>query len=164
MKKNNKGFSLIDVVCATAIIALVALPICSGFLTAAKSNQRIQAKTETYNMLNNELSLILASGEVALDGGITLELDTVECSGENFECKVVDHLGNESDAEISTQGTEFEKKAVSGEWLKITLTPKKALADNTKVAYIDVVIQIYEVYEPGNKVLGEASVLGVWTE
>ena len=159
VKRNNKGFSLIDVVCATAILALVALPICSGFLTAARSNQRIQEKTEIINMLNNELSLILASGELTLDGGVVIDLETVEFSGDPLKLVFKDSENQTKDLPES-----LEKQTATGEWLKITLTPKQAIAKNTRVAYIDIMIEIYEVYEPKNKVIGEQKVSGVWAE
>ena len=139
MKKNNKGFSLIDVVCATAIIALVALPICSGFLTAAKSNQRIQTRTETYNMLNNELSLILASGKVELDASNTLNLSEMEL-GDPIRCdKVLD----------------------SETVLKIVFTPKGAIANPEMVAYVEVSIS-YD--DPETAETDDYKVSGVWTE
>jgi type II secretory pathway pseudopilin PulG len=159
VKRNNKGFSLIDVVCATAILALVALPICSGFLTAARSNQRIQEKTEIINMLNNELSLILASGELTLDGGVVIDLETVEFSGDPLKLVFKDSENQQKDLPES-----LEKQTATGEMLKITLTPKQAIAKNTRVAYIDIMIEIYEVYEPENKVIGEQKVSGVWAE
>ncbi|MBE6543072.1 MAG: hypothetical protein E7675_01595 [Ruminococcaceae bacterium] len=156
MKKNNKGFSLIDVVCATAIIALVALPICSGFLTAAKSNQRIQTRTETYNMLNNELSLILASGKIELDGNITIDLGTVEFREEPLRPFYKDS-NNESEALPETA----QKNMASGELVKISLTPKQAIADSTKVAYIGVEIS-YD--DPETAETDDYKVSGVWTE
>lgn len=159
VKRNNKGFSLIDVVCATAILALVALPICSGFLTAARSNQRIQEKTEIINMLNNELSLILASGELTLDGGVVIDLETVEFSGDPLKLVFKD-----SENQTKALPESLEKQTATGEMLKITLTPKQAIAKNTRVAYIDIMIEIYEVYEPENKVIGEQKVSGVWAE
>ena len=125
MIKNNKGFSLIDVVCAMAILALVALPICSGFLTAAQTNEKIKAKTEIYSTLNNELTKILATG-------------VVEYPDEHISIKSSIENGNYEYA-----------KPLSGKNVEITLIPKQAISDPGKIAYVEVVIEYEDVFVSG---------------
>lgn len=74
-KGNNKGFTLVEVVCAVAILMLVVLPIFTGFLTAAKTNARIGDKLDVELVLQNELEQIKATGVLkANQGGHPVEV------------------------------------------------------------------------------------------
>ena len=122
MKKNNKGFSLIDVVCAAAILALVALPICSGFLTAAKSNQRIHQKAEIVTMLDNELSLITTTGKAT---GLKNVADLSDLADVVFD--------------ENTVGGSY-KKIISDKTILIVLDPVNSLRGDDSLAYIEVTL------------------------
>ncbi len=180
MKKNNKGFTLIDVVCATAILALVALPICSGFLTAAKSNQRISEKAETVNLLNNELSLILASGKVSEVSVFSEPSSTPiptpqnDPQAQNSENSENSENGENAKGEDSSNGivlseTVFEnegsvvyEKTISDKKVKITLKPTFSIVETEKVAYITVWVSCG--HDTADETEDDFEVSGVWTK
>ena len=141
MVKNNKGFTFVDVVCAMAILALVALPICSGFLTAAKTNQRLQEKTEIVTLLNNELTKITSSGKFEFQGN-PIEL-TKFASGEGEKPE-----------------SSYIKTLQSGMKITIDLTPTMAIGNASKLAYVTVSI----TYDNGTPedTSDDYSVTGVW--
>lgn len=64
VQKNNKGFTLVEVICAVTIMMLVVVPIFTGFLMAAKTNAAIGDKLEISMMLENELESIKATGKI----------------------------------------------------------------------------------------------------
>ena len=66
-KSNNRGFTLIDVICAVTILMLVVLPIFTGFLMAAKTNARMDRQLEARMTLQNLMEEIKAKGTVAVD-------------------------------------------------------------------------------------------------
>ncbi len=62
IKMNNRGFTLVEVICAVTILMLVVLPIFTGFLMAAKTNAEISDKLDVNLVLQNELEQIKATG------------------------------------------------------------------------------------------------------
>ena len=133
MVKNNKGFTFVDVICAMAILALVALPICSGFLTAAKTNQRLQEKTEIMTILNNELTKITSSGKI--DG---LSIDTIF---------------------VPNTETNYNKTLSSGMLVTIKIRAVAAIGDAENPAYVEVDV----CYDNGTTdTSDDYSVSGVW--
>ena len=143
--KNNKGFTLVDIVCAMAILALVAMPICSGFMTAAKSHVRIQEKTQIVNTLNNELAKIIAEGKVegVLKGDGT---------NESLELKYAPNQTDPSNL-ISHQ------KVLEDKTISVVLIPKVAISGD-KVAYVEVIL-ISDDPETSD-VTEDYKVSGVW--
>ena len=71
VQKNNKGFTLVEVICAVTIMMLVVVPIFTGFLMAAKTNAAIGDKLEISMMLENELESIKATGKLTNVTGYT---------------------------------------------------------------------------------------------
>ena len=63
-KRNNRGFTLVEVICAVTILMLVVLPIFTGFLMAAKTNSEISDKLDVNLVLQNELEQIKATGKI----------------------------------------------------------------------------------------------------
>lgn len=93
--KNNKGFTLIDVVVAASILALVIIPICSGFLGVAKADAKFREKAEFNRILMNEFDRIKATGE--FDGesiDAICEDGTVKTSADGFSLEVTKNERN----------------------------------------------------------------------
>lgn len=88
LKNNNRGFTLVDVICAITILMLVVLPVLTGFLMAAKTNAKISDRLEVDLVLQNELEQIKATGvieNVRYDGNSTTAvLEKGEYGGNNL--------------------------------------------------------------------------------
>lgn len=67
-KKANQGFSLVEVVIAIAILAIVALPLFSAFAQSAKTNAKAREIMNATNLAQNIVEEIKANGVLAYSG------------------------------------------------------------------------------------------------
>ena len=67
-KKANQGFSLVEVVIAIAILAIVALPLFSAFAQSAKTNAKARKIMNATNLAQNIVEEIKANGVLAYSG------------------------------------------------------------------------------------------------
>ena len=135
-KPNNKGFTLVEVVCAVTIMMLVVVPIFTGFLTAAKTNAKINRQLEINLMLENELESIKATGKIVnpkqgdtlLSDPVELEQGTPEeLEWENNKAEYTKEIKDSNGAVKYVIGITTEAVAVSDSddtiaYYKITLT------------------------------------------
>lgn len=67
-KKANQGFSLVEVVIAIAILAIVALPLFSAFAQSAKTNAKARKIMNATNLAQNIVEDIKADGVLTYSG------------------------------------------------------------------------------------------------
>lgn len=66
--KANQGFSLVEVIIAIAILAIVALPLFSSFAQSAKTNAKAREIMNATNLAQNIVEEIKADGVIAYSG------------------------------------------------------------------------------------------------
>lgn len=80
LKKNNKGLSLVELVVATVIIALVTGPIVNSFIVSGRTANRARRYTEATDVAANVFSIVKTYGLGSIIDGFTTgeEDDEVE--------------------------------------------------------------------------------------
>lgn len=87
MKKNERGYTLIELIIAIAILAIIAIPLMHGFVTAAKTNAKAREIEQATTVGQNTMEEIKAtpiedlikdvvpdSAEITLGNGDTVEM------------------------------------------------------------------------------------------
>jgi type II secretory pathway pseudopilin PulG len=130
-KNSNKGFTLIDVICAVTIMMLVVLPIFSGFVMAAKTNAKINERLDIELILQNELEIIRATGK----------LSGVECSGiptTAILCK--GNINGKDEDNIEHPKGEYTKTVSEIDIVYFVEQVKSDLNDDSSIAYYRITI------------------------
>ena len=157
VQKNNKGFTLVEVICAVTIMMLVVVPIFTGFFMAAKTNAAIGDKLEISMMLENELESIKATGKMSgyQRNSIVYDLELTK-SG----------IKQETDKEINTY---FPDTLGENETYECFCEEKNIYASismsiyNSNVAYYTIIL-IYDPNSenPDDNVILESGVYAPW--
>ena len=61
-QKNNAGFSLIEVVVAIAILAIVVIPVCSSMVLSARMNAKAEATLQARVAVSSAVEILMAEG------------------------------------------------------------------------------------------------------
>lgn len=119
---DSKGFSLVEVLVAVAIISIVSLPLLNSFMVANKVNHKAEVKLAATSVAENAMerakSIDLASLVLADDGKYYINEDNVDGNGNAFNVQTIIDSGIYSDENSSIWNTEVlnnEKTAIFAE-------------------------------------------------
>lgn len=105
-KSNNKGFGLIEVLVAVAIMAIVTLPLANSFVTSADVNQKSEVKlaaiTVAENTMERAKALDLSEYTISDDGKYYIKDDQVIENGKTFNVRTTIDPTKYSDINSST--------------------------------------------------------------
>ena len=79
-RKNNKGFSLIELLVAVALFAIIVIPVMSTFITSMRLNQKSRKMMIAYDLGQTIMEDISDKNYEVLKGGLQ-NVGTVELSG-----------------------------------------------------------------------------------
>lgn len=151
VQKNNKGFTLVEVICAVTIMMLVVVPIFTGFLMAAKTNAAIGDKLEINMMLENELEAIKAEGKLTNVTGYTDDVPLGDRQKYN-ELNPVDDI-TKFEKSISSNGVDYP--------ILITVQAVPLSDNDDTIAYYTIIL-VYSVTDEGDGQTEEYTVEGVY--
>lgn len=115
IKKNNKGISLIEIVVTVSVIAIVVIPLISGFFTAMEINSDSRRIQNATNIAQDVMEIVKAKDIDAL----------LEYSMTNYEVTGVGELT------LDNKGREYPK---------YTFTDWKVTGADTEDFYVDIVL------------------------
>ena len=114
LKKNHKGFSLVEVMISMAVLAMLSLPLLTFFANSAKTGNKaaqMQAATalgdsimeemKAYPSISSMLSIATNAG-IAVGGYAGINPDTVTCSGIATTYETDGTVGNSSLPSLNT--------------------------------------------------------------
>ena len=61
-QKTNGGFSLMEVVVAMAVLAIVVVPVCSGMILSARMNAKAEATLQARIAVSSAVETLMAEG------------------------------------------------------------------------------------------------------
>ena len=74
-QKANGGFSLVEVVVAITVLAIVVVPVCSGMILSARMNAKAEATLQARIAVSSAVEILMAEG-------ISGASDTYDVTGE----------------------------------------------------------------------------------
>ena len=96
---NNRGFSLVEILIAVAILVLCAVPLLKAFVTSAQTNARARQNLNATTLAENIMEEIKAagvegygvkSGDTVTIDGVDLPVYEAEYSNYNFDGREYD--------------------------------------------------------------------------
>jgi len=90
MKQDQKGFSLVELLAAIAILALIAVPVFSMMTLAGRATARNDAYADCLRLAENEMERQKAQSEVPAGGIVCLSSAT---AGQQYRRWGRPHLG-----------------------------------------------------------------------
>ena len=121
LKKDNGGFSLIEVLVAIVILGVIVVPVCQGIVNSVAINRAANEILQARLAVSSAVETLMADGVQ-----YTVEGDPAECTLDGYE-KTLDENGELAWRQSGNQ---------NGTAYIITVTPIKA--DHTPAAYEDV--------------------------
>jgi type IV pilus assembly protein PilA len=107
MKKNNKGFTLVEIMIVVVIIGLLAAMAIPAF-------QKVRQSSQDKTVLNNARQLGAAADQYFLEFGTT-KVDIAELVGPDKYVKAINTVARETYPATFTQGETITIAAVNGD-------------------------------------------------
>lgn len=95
MKRNNAGFTLIEVLISIVILGLVVVPVCSGLLVSVRVNDRAEQVLDAKLAVSSAVEELMAegtNGTIAADRFSNVNIETLETTDAYLKIKVTSTL------------------------------------------------------------------------